>query len=276
MSEQSVELMKRLGFSDGECSIYLTLLSSERAIPIDKLLSDSGMETSVVEETIRKLADRGAVRTVSNALEPVDPNLMLSRLLEEKEKEMQRTLEGSVETASALRRLLVPKYSEAKLGVKPEDIVEPLENLEKMELQTVKIISNAQKETKIFAETFGWYEKVREELFRALDRGVKASVLMLVIDEYTQKRAQELESLGVRVRYCKKGWRAVRGTLVDESELVFLIWATKNNGVQHPAFYRPHYTRNPGLVRIFSDAYRTWWEEARSQNDDLKSPSGTA
>jgi sugar-specific transcriptional regulator TrmB len=263
MSEDSRELMKKLGFSDGECSIYLTLLSSSRPIPIDKVLMGSGMSTSLAEAAIRTLAERGAVRTVSNALEAVDPNVMLSRVLEEKQREMERTLEASEDAASTLRKLLVPKYSESKLGIKPEDIVEPLESLEKMELQTVKIISNAQKEIKIFAETFGWYEKVREELFKAHDRSVKTNVLMLVVDEYTQKRARELGSLGVEVRYCAEEWCPVRGTLVDESELVFLIWATRKKGTVNPAFYRPHYTRNPGLIRIFSDAYRTWWNECK-------------
>jgi len=263
MLEQPRELMKRLGFSDEECSIYLTLLSSPQAIPIDRLLMDSSMPTSQVEEAIRRLVEKGAVKTVSNALEAVDPNVMLARVMEEKSREMERALEASEEAVSTLRKLLVPKYSESKLGIKPEDIVDPLESLEEMELRTVKIISNAEKEIKIFAQTFGWYEKVREELFRALDRGVKTNVLMLVNDKYTKKRAQELGALGVQIRHCTEEWYPVRGTLADESELVFLIWATTKDGKKHPAFYRPHYTRNPGLIRIFSDAFRTRWEESK-------------
>ncbi len=265
MLEDTRELMRKLGFSEGETSIYLTLLSSTQAIPIDRILDNSGMSTSLAEEAIRTLAERGAVRTVSNALEAVDPNVMLSRVLEEKRMEMERVLEASEEAASTLRKLLVPTYSESKLGIKPEEIVEPLENLEKMELQTVKIISNAQKEIKIFAESFGWYEKVREELFKSHDRGVKTHVLMLVIDEYAKKRARELESLGVQVRHCIEEWYPVRGTLVDENELVFLIWATKKTGTQHPAFYRPHYTKNAGLIRIFSDAFKTRWQESSAR-----------
>jgi sugar-specific transcriptional regulator TrmB len=263
MPEQSRELMKRLGFSDDECSIYFKLLSSPQAIPIDKLLLESGMSTAQAEQAIRTLAERGAVKTVSNALEAVDPNPMLSRVLDEKRSQAEQMLMSYEETASALSRQLVPKYSESKLGIKPEDIVEPLISLEEMELQTVKIISNAQQEIKIFAETFGWYEKVREELFKAHDRGVKIRILMQAMDDSAQKRASELESLGIEVRHCAEEWCPVRGTLVDETELVFVIWATKKKGTPRPAFYRPHYTRNPGLTRVFSDAYRIWWQECK-------------
>jgi sugar-specific transcriptional regulator TrmB len=264
MPEQSRELMKRLGFSDDECSIYFKLLSNPQAIPIDKLLLESGMSTAQAEQAIRTLAERGAVKTISNALEAVDPNPMLSRVLDEKRSQAEQMLMSYEETASLLSRQLVPKYSESKLGIKPEDIVEPLTSLEEMELQTVKIISNAQQEIKIFAETFGWYEKVREELFKAHDRGVKINVLMQAMDDSAQKRANELESLGIEVRHCAEEWYPVRGTLVDETELVFLIWATKKKGTPRPAFYRPHYTRNLGLTRVFSDAYRIWWQECKS------------
>ena len=216
--------MKRLGFSDDECSVYFKLLSSPQAIPIDKLLLESGISTAQAEQAIRTLAERGAVKTVSNALEPVDPNPMLSRVLDEKRSQAEQMLMSYEETASILSRQLVPKYSESKLGIKPEDIVEPLISLEEMELQTVKIMSNAQQEIKIFAETFGWYEKVREELFKAHDRGVKISVLMQAMDDSAQKRASELESLGIEVRHCAEEWCPVRGTLVDETELVFVIW----------------------------------------------------
>jgi len=265
MDKDSRELMKKLGFSESECSIYLALLASPQAIPIDRLLQNSGISTREAEEAIRALAERGAVKTVSNALEAVDPSAMLSRVLEDKRMETEKVLEASANATYELRKLLVPKYSESKLGIKPEEIVEPLASLEAMELQTVKIISNAQHEIKIFAESFGWYEKVREELFRAHDRGVKGYVLMLAVDEHAKRRAQELQSLGIQVRHCLEEWYPVRGTLTDENELVFLIWATKKKGVPQPASYRPHYTKNAGLIRIFSDAFKTRWQECQTR-----------
>jgi sugar-specific transcriptional regulator TrmB len=267
MPSEPSELMKKLGFSDNECSIYLTLVSSPKPIPIDRLLDTSGIPTFAAEQAIRILAEKGAVRTVSNALEAVDPRMMLSRVLEEKQKELEQTLQGSSDAAYELRKLLVPKYSESKLGIKPEDIVEPLGSMEDMELRTVRIISNAQKEIKIFAESFGWYEKVREELLKAHDRGVSVCIMMLLMDEQSQVRARELRSLGIQVRHCDEEWYPVRGTIIDDSELVFLIWATKKKGVINPASYRPHYTKNAGLIRIFSDAFRTRWRECGVKTD---------
>jgi hypothetical protein len=56
----------------------------------------------------------------------------------------------------------------------------------------------------------------------------------------------------------------VRGTLVDDRELVFLVWATRKRGVSRPVYYRPHYTKNQGLVRVFRDAFLKRWEEGQT------------
>ena len=69
--------------------------------------------------------------------------------------------------------------------------------------------------------------------------------------------------LGIQVRHCAEEWYPVRGTLVDDQELVFVIWATKKREVPRPIYYRPNYTRNQGLIRIFRDAYLKRWEEGQ-------------
>ena len=133
--------------------------------------------------------------------------------------------------------------------------------LDKMEKRTSKIISEADKEIFIFAEKFDWYENIQKDFNRALSRGVKAKVLMMVIDEYTRKRAKELQELGAEVKHCSEKWYSVRGTMIDNNELIFVIWATKKD-IPRPLHYKPHYTRNIGLIRIFSDAFEKRWEEA--------------
>jgi hypothetical protein len=87
---------------------------------------------------------------------------------------------------------------------------------------------------------------------------------MLVNDESTRSRAQELRNLGIQVRHCAEEWYPVRGTLVDDQELLFLVWATRKRDVPRPVYYRPHYTRNQGLIRIFRDAFLKRWEEGQS------------
>jgi hypothetical protein len=51
---------------------------------------------------------------------------------------------------------------------------------------------------------------------------------------------------------------------VDDQELVFVVWATKKNDVPRPIYFRPNYTKNQGLIRIFRDAFQKRWEEAHS------------
>jgi len=88
--------------------------------------------------------------------------------------------------------------------------------------------------------------------------------LMLVKDDSTKQRASELRSLGIQVRHCAEEWYPVRGTLVDDQELVFVVWATKKSAVERPVYFRPNYTKNQGLIRIFRDAFLKRWEEGQS------------
>lgn len=124
------------------------------------------------------------------------------------------------------------------------------------------MIAEAEKSIFIFAESFGWYGKIRKQLIAALEKGAKAKVLMMVMDEGSAARARELEEMKVEVRHCAEKWYPVRGTLIDDQELVFVIWATRKD-IEKPICFRPHYTRNPGLIRIFSDAFEKRWESGR-------------
>lgn len=261
--KENVELLKSLGLSEAECSIYFGLLEKPEGETIDRALLRFDLPESEAETAVKKLVEKGAVKVVSNKLELVPPKQFFARMIEEKRREIERQLEAFCDAVSRLEKSIEPLYWEGRLGVKPEEIIEPLKDLPAMEIQTVRIIANAEKEIFIFAETFGWYEKIREELFRAIERGVKTKVLMMVIDPESARRSRELKQLGVETRHCVEEWYPVRGTLADNNELAFLIWATKKRGITRPVYYRPHYTRNAGLIRVFSDAFRKRWEEAK-------------
>jgi hypothetical protein len=184
--------------------------------------------------------------------------------LDQRKRTIENELSQQTSTALNLEKLLEPVYWENRLGIRPEEIIEPLRDLPDMELRTARILGGATREVFIFAETFGWYEKVRESIFEAHDRGVEMKVLMMVKDPSTEQRAKELRGLGIQVRHCAEEWYPVRGTLVDDQELVFVVWATKKSEVPRPIYFRPNYTKNQGLIRIFRDAFRKRWEEAQS------------
>lgn len=260
---RDVELLKSLGFSQQECLIYLSLLGETESREIGKVLAGANMPQSEAETAIKNLVNKGLVKVVSNRLEVRPPSEFLTRIIEQKREELERQFNDARQTALSLQALLERRYMEVKLGIKLEDIIEPLDSLSSMEVRTAKIIANARSEILIFAETFGWYDKIREALFSVLEKGVKVKVLMMVIDEGSARRAKELGQFNVEVKLCVEDWYPVRGTLVDHEELVFLIWATRKSLVSQPKAFRPHYTRNLGLIRIFSDAFRERWEEAK-------------
>jgi len=260
---REMELLKRLGLSAGESKVYLRLLSQSEGEMVDRIVTAFGIPAAIAEDSLKGLADKGLVRISSNRVEVVQPRTFLQRILEQRKTILENQIAQESSAALELEKLLEPLYWEGRMGIRPEEIIEPLRDLPDMELHTARMLGNATQEALIFAQTFGWYGKVRESLFQAHDRRVAIRILMMVSDESTREKAKELEGLGIQVRHCVDEWYPVRGTLVDGQELVFLIWATKKRDVPRPVYYRPHYTKNPGLIRIFRDAFLKRWEEGK-------------
>jgi sugar-specific transcriptional regulator TrmB len=259
--DKEEKLLRDLGLSDGEVKVYLQLLRRPQGEMLDKVVTTFEIPTSEAEDSLKALADKGLVRISRNKVEAVQPRIVVQTMLERRRKTIEAQLAQESSNALALEKMLEPVYWENRMGLRSEEIIEPLRDLADMELHTAQILGNAAKEAVIFAETFGWYDKVREALFQAHDRGVKLRILMMANDESTLRRARELQGIGVQVRHCTEEWYPVRGTLVDDQELVFLIWATREREVVRPIYYRPHYTKNAGLIRIFRDAFQKRWEE---------------
>jgi len=259
--DREEKLLRDLGLSDGEVKVYLHLLRRPQGEMLDKVVTTFEIPTSEAEDSLKSLADKGLVQISRNRAEAVQPRIVVQTMLERRRKSIEAELAQESSNALSLEKILEPVYWENQMGLRSEEIIEPLRDLADMELHTAQILGNSTKEAVIFAETFGWYDKVREALFQAHDRGIKLRILMMANDESTLKRARELQGIGVQVRHCTEEWYPVRGTLVDEQELVFLIWATREREVIRPIYYRPHYTKNPGLIRIFRDAFQKRWEE---------------
>jgi sugar-specific transcriptional regulator TrmB len=261
---KEMELLKSLGLSAGESKVYLKLLSQPEGEMLDKVVTAFGIPAAIAEDSLKSLSDKGLVKISSNRVDVLQPRIVLQKILEQRKRALESQVSQENSVALELEKLLEPVYWENRLGIKPEEIIEPLRDLSEMEIQTARILANATREVSIFAETFGWYGRVRETLFQAHDRGVSMRVLMMVKDNSTEERAKELRGLGIQVRHCAEEWYPVRGTLVDDQELVFVIWATKKSAAPRPTYYRPNYTKNQGLIRIFRDAFLKRWEEGQS------------
>jgi sugar-specific transcriptional regulator TrmB len=193
----------------------------------------------------------------------VSPAQALNKVYLKLEKELKARIDSYQSTIFTLQESLESVYWQQRLGISPEEIIEPLKDLNSMEFQTIKIISNAEKYIMIFAGSFDWCEKVRVGLIKALNSGVSVMVMMRTTTPDSIKRAKNLIKDGIQVKRYKENWYPIRGTLADGNKLVFLIWATKKD-VKKPIHFRPNYTTNSGLITIFSDAFHTKWSEAES------------
>ena len=258
---KEIKLLKFFGLSDYEYRVYLNLLDKPDGETIDTIISTYNIPSSKLNNVIGRLVDKGLVNVKRNRMEANDPKNFLSRIVDEKRRETESAFQEIFEKASTLESILEPIFFEKRLGIKPEELLETIEDLSEMTARTSKIINEANKEIFIFSEKFDWYEDIEEDFKKALSRGVKAKILMLIIDQYTRKRARGLKELGAEVKHCVEKWYPVRGTMVDEDELIFVIWATKKD-IPRPIHFKPHFTKNIGLIRIFSDAFKKRWEEA--------------
>jgi len=263
MADKNLTLLKSLGFSKPEALIYFTLVKSPKGGTVEEVSAECGLPLSGVQNILVKMFEKGFIKVEGNRFEALTPKQVLDGLIKRKEEVLERKLETAHNIALSLEKSLDSLYWEKRLGVRPEEILQSLEDLSAMESQTAKIVSSAKRELFIFAESFGWYEKVRKELLKAIDRGVKSKVLMMVVDKTSAKRASELKRHGAEVRRCAEEWYPVRGTLIDNEKLVFLIWATRKRNVPTPIYYKPHYTTNAGLIRVFADAFQRRWEMAK-------------
>jgi predicted transcriptional regulator len=268
-AEQSIEpsaearkLMEELGLSHEACSIYFSLLEKPSGETVEQILGRPSASSRDAERAVKELVDKGIVRVSSNKLEASEPRQFVARVQETRRIEMSRNLDDLNSKSSRLLSLLEPQYWELRLGIKPEDLLEPLPSLEDMEVRTVRLIADAQKLVSISAETFSWFGKVKEEIYRAIEKGVRFRLLMTARDPEARSRAREAKGLGIEVREPKEDWYPVRGTLSDDRELVFLIWATNEKDGRRPKFFRPHFTKNNGMIRVFADAFDKRWANA--------------
>jgi len=251
LNDEAQKLMEELGFSREGCSIYFSLLEKPSGETIEQILAHSSFSSRDAERAVKELVERGVVRVSSNKLEASEPKQFVAKIQDMKRTEMSRDLDALNAKSTRLLSLLEPQYWELRLGVKPEDLLEPLPTLEEMEIRTVKAIGNASRNVSISAETFGWFGKVKEEIYRAIERKVKFRLLMTAKDPDAISRAREA-----------KDWYPVRGTLSDDKELVFLIWATNERRGGRPKFFRPHFTKNDGMIRVFADAFDKRWSDS--------------
>ena len=166
-----------------------------------------------------------------------------------------------------MRRLqeeVEPLYVESHLQVKPEELLEPIEDLQSMERRTAEYLENASEEILISTALFSWLPKIKSRLRGELVKGVKVRILMQVQQTQVGRHLSELSGLGAQIRDTREPWHPVCGTLIDNRDLIFVIWAAEEaERYWNPIVYTPHHTKNQGLIRIFRESFDFRWNNAK-------------
>jgi sugar-specific transcriptional regulator TrmB len=259
MTSTIIDSLKKAGLTKLEAEVYFFLVQNPQASESD-VCNSLNASTNDVKTAISSLLQRGLVKVLdSEKYDAIPPSKAAQILLEVKTRSVEAELAELRKHLQAMKSDLEDKYWERRYGIRDELLIEPLDDLRSMEVKTAEIISRAQRDISIFTASFEWYSKVRELLLDALHRKVAVRVLMRVVDERSKRVAKDLAENGADVRCATEEWYPVRGTLADESRLVFLIWTTERK----LSYYKPHYTENPGLIKVFNDAFNRRWERAK-------------
>jgi len=252
--------LRAIGFTDSDIATY-ELLVKEGDNSREELLKKSGLKKEKFDEIVSHLLSYGAIEVSGNTVSSVSPKAFLHKYLRRKELDQELQLAELRNSVNGIESILEHIYAERRLGIRLEELWQIIDGLAAMEMETVRIISRSRSEICILAEQFNWFPKVREEIISALDRKVKVRVMLLAVNEDMKEKIEEMKRLGFQVRQAPYEWRSTRFTIVDTSELIFLVWARKSG--ESRVYFRPGYTKNPGLVCVFQDSFELLWEKAK-------------
>ena len=131
--------------------------------------------------------------------------------------------------------------------------------MEEAEIQTKSMIESAKTEILIFSRLFYWYDLVEETLNEKIKSNVSVKIIMQQSnDQRAKKILNELQQKEIEVRVVPEDATLVRGTIIDNSQALFVIWASSPQE-NTKKVYRPLYSENPGIIQIISNNFKWLW-----------------
>jgi len=260
------ESLRRVGLTAYESDAYLALLS-KRELTAEEIAKMTSVPVTRVYGTLEQLMQKGFAKVVESRpkrFHAISPEQARREYLSHLRRNFDASLVSVEEVMGQLQRQIEPLYVESHLEVKPEELLEPLDDLRVMERLTSEYVKSASHDILVSTALFSWLPKMKAQLRGALRRGVKVRVLMQASQSLMGKHLGELGALGCQIRETRAPWHPVRGTLIDDKDLVFVIWAAEEaERYWNPIVYTPHHTKNQGLIRIFRESFTFRWDEAK-------------
>lgn len=260
------ESLRRAGLTTYESEAYLALLS-KRELTAEEIAKTTSVPITRVYGTLEQLMQKGFAKIIESRpkrFHAISPEQARREYLTHLRRTFETNFLSIEEVMRQLQKQIEPLYVESHLQVKPEELLEPLEDLRAMEKLTSDYIESASQEILISTALFSWLPKIKSQLKGALTRGVRLRILMQASQSLVGRHLSELNALGAQIRDTREPWHPVRGTLVDNKDLVFVIWAAEEaERYWNPIVYTPHHTKNQGLIRIFRESFNFRWNEAK-------------
>lgn len=260
------ESLRRIGLTSYESDAYLALLKS-RELTAEEISKMTSVPITRVYGTLEQLMQKGFARIVESRpkkFHAISPEEAKREYLTHVRRNFETNLLTMEETMRDLQRQVEPIYVESHLQVKAEELLESLEDLRVMEQRTSEYVQEASKEVLISTALFSWLPKLKPRLRNVLARGVSVKILMQFADSQVKRHLDDLRDMGAQIRETPDPWHPVRGTLVDNRDLIFVIWAAEE-AERHwnPIVYTPNHTKNPGLIRIFRESFLYRWSDSK-------------
>jgi sugar-specific transcriptional regulator TrmB len=260
------EYLRRAGLTSYESEAYLALLKN-RDLTADEISKLTSVPITRVYGTLEQLMQKGFARIVESRpkkFHAISPEEGKREYLTHLRRNFETNLLTMEETMAELQRQVEPIYVESHLQVKAEELLESLEDLRVMEKRTSDYVQEAAKDVLISTALFSWLPKLKTQLRNALARGVNVKILMQLADSQVTRHLDDLIEMGAQIRDTPDPWHPVRGTLVDNKDLIFVIWAAEE-AERHwnPIVYTPNHTKNPGLIRLFRESFLYRWSDSK-------------
>jgi sugar-specific transcriptional regulator TrmB len=263
---EPAEKLRQLGLTEYETQAYLVLVQGSQ-MNAEEIARKANIPIPRVYGVLESLKNQGLIVIIEGRpkkFEIISPEEGLQKLLELRKKATEEALLQLEETSQEVKEVLSPIFWRERLRIRPEDLLESLDNMAITEKQTKQLIVEAKKTLDIFTDVFSWFDGVEKDLAKAIDRGVKIRVLMNMEHPITRSTVQKLQAMGVKIRQPPNLRFPVRGTLSDSAKVVFLIWASPGVERDQPRYvYRPSYSANEGIAAIFQQSFEYRWQKGK-------------
>jgi sugar-specific transcriptional regulator TrmB len=259
VAEEIITILQSLGFTNYEIKILLELydhgpsqadeLAKFADIPLAR--SYDALDNLKRKDFVSVSQGRPRVYTAENPQEAV------SSLIEKEKLRYNEQISSFSEIANSFLDHAQRLYFQKHTVINPKELLSQFSSLKEAEVSTKEMIKSATKSIDIFTHVFNWYDDVEDELIAATKRGCKVRVILK--NEQSNINLVKLKSIGIEFKLIDKERVKTRGTIVDESKVIFVIWATE--GVEEVRrIYRPQFSYNEGIVEVFSHFFEFLWK----------------